>query len=217
MTLRCVKHGESSDAWIAGVATLDNLLWVLQPLSETVAVDRRDSMTESLLQEINAGMTEIGTPAEEIETFTAWLQDHLTTLSANDRAYLADDEREELDTIVETLEEVVLTTVPTDPGTLSDITEDVMSKIRDITEGTWVEITSRETPIRCKLATVTQPGLSYIFVNRRGMKVLEKSRGELAALIEAGQLKLIDESQVFDRALQSVIGNLRELQRGQNR
>ena len=45
------------------------------------------------------------------------------------------------------------------------------------------------------------------------MKVLQKNRMELACLLKDKELKLIDESQVFDRALQSVIGNLRQMQR----
>ena len=86
--------------------------------------------------------------------------------------------------------------------------------MKQITEGTWVELQEEEKlPIRCKLATVVQPGNSYIFVNKRGMKVAEKSRLQLAGLLEKDQLRMIDESQVFDRALQSVISNLRELQR----
>ena len=111
------------------------------------------------------------------------------------------------------VEEIILTPTPSifDESKVSDR---CATRLKLIHEGTWVEIRQEEDRLlRCKLATVTQPGDHYVFVNRRGMKVLEKSKGELAELIEAKQLKLIDESQVFDRALQSVIGNLRQMQR----
>ncbi|MFB3103776.1 MAG: DUF1631 family protein [Pseudomonadales bacterium] len=50
-----------------------------------------------------------------------------------------------------------------------------------------------------------------MFVNRRGMKVAENSLLGLAADLDAGTLTILAESQVFDRALQAVIGNLRQM------
>ncbi|XOV81628.1 MAG: DUF1631 domain-containing protein [bacterium] len=213
LTLRIIKLGETSPAWNAGVKTLDDLLWVLQPLSDLEEVENRDQLTQSLITEIYAGMTEVGCPDEETEAFQSWLTEHLDALSANDRAYLEEDERPELDVNEALMEEIILASPPTviDERTFP---EAVMEQLKLITEGTWIEIfTEDERTLRCKLATITQPGNNYIFVNRRGMKVLEKNRGELAEMLEHKQLKRIDESQVFDRALQSVIGNLRQLQR----
>ena len=51
-----------------------------------------------------------------------------------------------------------------------------------------------------------------MFVNRRGMKVAEKSRMELARDLQDDRLVVLNDSQVFDRALQAVIGNLRQIQ-----
>ncbi len=213
LTLRIIKLGESSAQWNAGVKTLDDLLWVLQPLSNLDEVENRDQLTQSLVAEIYAGMTELGCPDEETQEFQNWLTEHLYSLSANDRAYLEEDERPELDVDEALMEEIILASPPTviDERALPEAT---IEQLKLITEGTWIEIaTDDDRMLRCKLATITQPGNNYIFVNRRGMKVLEKNRGELAEMVENETLKRIDESQVFDRALQSVIGNLRQLQR----
>ena len=53
----------------------------------------------------------------------------------------------------------------------------------------------------------------YVFVNRRGMKVAERSRRGLAVELKRKSLTILAESQVFDRALQAVIGNLRQMHR----
>jgi hypothetical protein len=45
------------------------------------------------------------------------------------------------------------------------------------------------------------------------MKVLEKSRMGLAVDLKRKALTVLAESQVFDRALQAVIGNLRQMHR----
>ena len=213
LTLRIVKHGESSSAWNEGVATLDNLLWTLQPLSELSDVTERDRCAEKLLTEVQDGMFELGCTGDETEQFRSWLKDHLQSLSENDRAYLEEDERPALNIQQEMIEEIVLAAPVLDLAD-QDIDPRTIDVLKLITEGTWVEIeTDKDRKIRCKLATITQPGSNYIFVNRRGMKVLEQSAGQLAELIKTDHMKLIDESQVFDRALQSVIGNLRQLQR----
>lgn len=213
LTLRIIKLGESSAQWNAGVKTLDDLLWVLQPLSDLEEVENRDQLVQSLVTEIYAGMTELGCPDEETEGFQNWLTEHLYSLSANDRAYLEEDERPELDVDEALMEEIILASPPTVIDERA-FPETIIEQLKLITEGTWIEIsTDGDRMLRCKLATITQPGNNYIFVNRRGMKVLEKNRGELAEMVENKTLKRIDESQVFDRALQSVIGNLRQLQR----
>jgi len=50
-----------------------------------------------------------------------------------------------------------------------------------------------------------------VFVNRTGMKVLEKTRMGLAVEFRRGAIRLLDDSLLFDRALESVLGNLRKL------
>ncbi|MEM9621949.1 MAG: DUF1631 domain-containing protein [Pseudomonadota bacterium] len=213
LTLRWVKHGESSEQWMEAVQTLDDLLWALQPLSSQEDVDERRERAPTVVSCVHSGMLEVTCTEEETTTFTQWLGEHLEQLSENDMAYIRDDERPESDIALEPVEEIILTSVDTgnhDAG----IAPEFIGPLNNITEGTWVEIEEQDKKVlRCKLATITQPGNNYVFVNRRGMKVVEKNRVDLAILLKDKQLRIIDESQVFDRALQSVIGNLRAMQR----
>ena len=61
------------------------------------------------------------------------------------------------------------------------------------------------------LAAIIKPTGKYIFVNRTGMKVMEKTRMGLAVEFRRGAIRLLDDALLFDRALESVIGNLRKL------
>lgn len=65
---------------------------------------------------------------------------------------------------------------------------------------------------RCKLAAHISFSRKYIFVNRAGMKVAEFTETKLIKHYEQGLIRLLDDNQLFDRALESVIGNLRQLQ-----
>jgi hypothetical protein len=90
----------------------------------------------------------------------------------------------------------------------------MVREINRLTEGVWVEISDEDgDKTRCKLAAIVKPGNRYVFVNRRGMKVAERTRMALAVELKRRSIVILDESQVFDRALAAVIGNLRQLQR----
>lgn len=48
-------------------------------------------------------------------------------------------------------------------------------KVRQLRIGSWVEFREdEENTLRCKLTAIIAPANSYIFVNRTGLKVLEK-------------------------------------------
>lgn len=141
---------------------------------------------------------------------------HLTNICSNDRAYLEEDEPAPLDDAFEVMDEIILTV----PGEQLDAPTDVeveptyLEQVGKLREGSWVEITQPSGEIvRCKLSTIIEPGGRYIFVNRRGMKVAERSRRGLAVELKRNTLNILEESQVFDRALQAVIGNLRQMHR----
>ncbi|MGK0499668.1 MAG: hypothetical protein ACJAYG_001310 [Oceanicoccus sp.] len=87
-----------------------------------------------------------------------------------------------------------------------------LAKVDAMSMGHWVELHQQgEKKFRCRLAAVIKSAGKYIFVNRTGMKVAEYSRVSLALAIKQRQITTLDEGLLFDRALESVIGNLREM------
>ena len=86
--------------------------------------------------------------------------------------------------------------------------------IESLGTGCWFQLQPADGKAsqRCKLAAIISFSGKYIFVNRNGLKVAEFGRQELARCFDEGRISLLDENQLFDRALESVIGNLRQLQ-----
>eukprot|EP00903_Cladosiphon_okamuranus_P005310 g5308.t1 len=84
-----------------------------------------------------------------------------------------------------------------------------LEKAESLRVGSWIELTRDETKVRCKLAAFIKATGKYIFVNRSGAKVAEYLRLELAADMEAGKISMLDDGLIFDRALESIIDNLR--------
>ena len=77
--------------------------------------------------------------------------------------------------------------------------------------GTWIDIGSGEGSKRLRLAANVRHGSKLVFINARGIREAEYSGMALALAVEAGEIRVVDGSPLFDRALESVIGDLRRL------
>ncbi len=118
--------------------------------------------------------------------------------------------------MVEVIEEIVLLAPgenrAQEPEVVLPDDDEALARVDSLGVGSWVEFQEdEEHKLRCKLAAVIKPTGKYIFVNRTGMKVLEKTRMGLAVEFRRNAIRLLDDALLFDRALESVIGNLRRL------
>lgn len=118
--------------------------------------------------------------------------------------------------MVEVIEEIVLLAPgevrEREPEASLPDDDQALLEVDSLRVGSWVEIQEdEEHKLRCKLAAIIKPTGKYIFVNRTGMKVLEKTRTGLAVEFRRAAIRMLDDALLFDRALESVIGNLRKL------
>lgn len=74
--------------------------------------------------------------------------------------------------------------------------------------GSWIEIKDGQSILqRCKLIAILEPEGRYVFVNRSGIRWVDKLRCELITELRCGTVELLDESLLFDRALASIINS----------
>ena len=59
--------------------------------------------------------------------------------------------------------------------------------------------------LRCKLIRVSEDGQRYIFANRSGMTVAQRSATELQKGIENGSVHILDDNPIIERAIQAVL------------
>ena len=90
-----------------------------------------------------------------------------------------------------------------------------LRRVDELGVGAWMEWRSGEgeAVVRCKLAAVIRATGKYIFVNRSGARVAQFWRDDLARAMASGELQMLDDGMIFDRALESVIDSLRSRQR----
>jgi hypothetical protein len=96
---------------------------------------------------------------------------------------------------------------------VAETTNDALrQQVAQLALGAWVEMVQGDgKKFRARLAAIIKATGRYIFVNRTGMKVAEHTQETLLLAMQAGDLVILDEGQLFDRALESVIGNLRQM------
>jgi hypothetical protein len=217
LLLTCLKYGDQSAEWHADVQTMEQLIWSVQRHDEPDASLRLLALVPGLLKSLRDGLSSsafdpfaTGEFFSELET----LHVQLFESPGQKREQSAD-----VPVMVEVREEIVLRTADEGPIETASIrlpADDAgLLQVDQLRPGGWVEFQEdEENTLRCKLAAIIEATGKYIFVDRTGMKVLERSRTGLALEFRRGAVRTLDDTLLFDRALESVIGNLQRLNRG---
>jgi hypothetical protein len=262
LMLACLKHGAESHEWQAALATMDNLVWSVEPHEDAQARMRLLELVPGLLKALREGLVSAAVDpfvtgeyfaqleALHVQAFQRFkwsmpapVQPAVTAefesaaellagpvlerdetelavehaLSALDLPALAEGEAlAEPAAMIEVIEEIILLAPGEvrEPPAETSLAEDdeAFAQVDSLRVGSWVEFQEdEEHKLRCKLAAVIKPTGKFIFVNRTGMKALEKTRTGLAVEFRRSAIRLLDDALLFDRALESVIGNLRRL------
>ncbi|HEX7369882.1 MAG TPA: DUF1631 domain-containing protein, partial [Rhodanobacteraceae bacterium] len=98
-----------------------------------------------------------------------------------------------------------------DPDDMSvNIDAGSLQAVRDLKVGGWVEFTdeagNRE---RAKLSWISPISGKYLFVNRRGLKVADRTAVQLATELHDNRAMILEEVPLFDRALDAIVDRLR--------
>jgi len=219
LLLTWLKQGEASAEWQAGLQTMDDLIWSVEPQDPVDARLKLLELVPGLLKSLRDGLTSAAFDPFATSEFFSQLEGlHVQVLQLLARKNAEPVVSAQTPAMVEVVEEIVLS-APHEP-----LVEDVAFElpaddaallwIRQLRIGQWVEIREdEENSLRCKLTAIIEPGGKYIFVNRTGMKVLERTAQALAVEFRRGAVRLLDDALLFDRALASVIGNLRRMKK----
>ncbi len=82
--------------------------------------------------------------------------------------------------------------------------------LRNLAVGMWVHLAADDDKLHpAKLSWISPISSRLMFVNRRGVRVLVASLEELAAMKKQGKLIVREQENLFDQAMQSVMGRLK--------
>lgn len=99
-----------------------------------------------------------------------------------------------------------------DPDDMSvNIDATSLQAVRELKIGAWIEFVDdtggRE---RAKLSWISPISGKYLFVNRRGLKVVDRTALELATEVHKQRALILEEVPLFDRALDAIVDRLRK-------
>ena len=213
-----LRGGEGSRSWIEGLNILDRLLRLL----EVDLADRDRAKVELVLQDIDHRLRHIAIDEVQRSDQMDRLQFILSPLlpgnvTAIDQYKKASVNRDQTDQVKHIIISSLTSEMPGENITAAlDRVEAMDATAQDslsaMQKGCWVELSDGiKSHRRGKLAGIVGPTWKYVFVNNKGKLVAEKNRASLADELQQGQVTVLDNSQLFDKAIKAAINDVKDL------
>lgn len=229
-----LKYGPESTNWQGAVKTIDHLLLSVTPPASDAERKKLFNVVPVLLKNLRQGLNTISfNPFEMGEMFAELEQVQMQILRGETPEHVEDKTPDPARALVAAVTEDMqrmgaapVVTPRKAPVTQLDITrpkeepqyaplpdsDPFLEKAKQLNVGAWFEFRNdKGLKTRAKLAAHIKSADKLIFVNRTGVKIDEKSTLGVAHALKNGEVSLIEDSQLFDRALENVIGNLRKV------
>lgn len=226
----CLKEGTDSEAWKQAVKVVDAVIWSAIPQPGADWTARLAALSPKLINSLRKGLSGVH--------YDSLQRDVLLREMADMHAGLQRGEATATVSVVEArntegrplagqvaagdvgrsnagdVTSVVLPDAELQPPAGEVLPEDnrFVQLVSRMSVGGWVEfINGEKQEQRHKLVARIRSVDKLIFANRRGVKVAEMTGMMLALDMSLGRARLVEEAEFVDRALESMIGNLRDI------
>lgn len=219
LILTHLRHGEDSPEWIEAVQLIDDLIWACQQHTGEKSLQRYNKIKPDLIQRIASGLSHISNTDDTVSETVRLIETDLDQLQSDTEApAFRPINAEQAINLGHTPGSGSktwknMTGIERQQARYKALTYEFIRKAEQLPINTWVSYTTGDEgkSTRCKLSSTITASDSFVFVNRFGFKVLEKQRKEFAYDMQEGRATPLDGGQLFDRAMTSIITNLRQL------
>lgn len=213
-----LKHGEDSPEWLEAVQLVDDLIWASHRQDDNRSLQRLGKMKPELLQRIANGLTRISSTAEASQQAIRTIGETLDELQTESNVEKRSISAEQAVALGHTPGSgskswQEMTALERQQARYKALTYEFIKKADALPVGTWVsyEDSRRGKILRCKLSAKLEVSDTYVFVNRFGFKVLERSRKDFAYDMQQRRAIPLETGVLFDRAMENIVSNLRQL------
>jgi len=203
-----LKEGPGGSSWKPVMSTIDVLLWTVKSEKQPGDKERFDKINPRLLDNLEKALEIGGTSKSRITKIIRQLKQvqdfsfHQAETVAKHRLMPAASPTTPTTTIPAPIARKEPPPLPRDDPHLRQVDKFPI--------GIWLEFQgSGGQPVRCTLAAKIDSIDKMFFVNHQGVKVVELTRMRLARELKAGSVRIVSEGSLVDRAIESVISNLR--------
>lgn len=227
--ITCVKDGPQGLIWESQLELMDRLIWSVQPSANPEQRQNVLARIPALLNDLREGLNAIlYNPFEMTRLFKELEAEHIRCLSTSQTDQGGNTvDGEGGSEGKPTVEQEWNASDCDEPSVASEsspllteeqcLREESLQRLATVDLGTWFEFsTDAGHQLRAKLSARLNGGRRLIFVNRAGFKLADKKTQEVAEDLSNGKAFILDHNMLFDKALEQVITNLRDLRADQS-
>ncbi len=223
LVLTYLRHGEESAEWRAATRFIDDFAWSVEPKKDDADRLRLRELTPEIERLLRQGLAATGLHDGHLQELWDEIAQIYRQHSSDGAVRAPESAPAHAEEITVSFaagrggEEVVFgpndTTTEDDDVDLAAVEAlGTWLKIaRALKAGTWFEFVkddgSRE---RAKLLWISTIRALYLFVNRNGLKIAEKTAGELAEELKEQKAVILEQVALVDRALDAIMHKLKD-------
>jgi hypothetical protein len=224
LVLTLLRQGEDSNEWRQALRFADEFAWSAEPKTTDAERTRLKGILPALEKNLRHGLATVAYHENDVTQLMHELNAFYRNALAGETAALhSKDEQGSSFEIVSKaaataaavespVEEIVMADAEESaPEANYDADDECLKQAKEMKVGTWVEFTDAATgnKERAKLSWISPISSKYLFVNRKGLKVSDKTVFALAAEIRRGDAVVLEEVPLFDRALDAIVERLK--------
>lgn len=237
LVLTLLREGDESEQWHNALRFADEFVWSAQPKETDADRTRLRALLPQLERALRHGLATVAYGESDLHELMQKLRALYQRLLGGERTEVRTAREVIAEAVVpvpaespaaggdETssaaappqpqspVEEIVLSTGEDNQGEPEQdypADDEFLQAARAIKVGTWLELTMEDgTQERVKLSWISPISGKYLFVNRRGLKVCDRTVFALAADLRRGSARVLAEVPLFDRALDAIVAKLR--------
>ena len=209
MLNRYIRHGRDSQQWMQSVLLLKLLLKCIQPIRypSQLALVKNNHM--ALIEAVNDELYETKQDKDSIRDQINTLKTHFIKMIEDYDLQIVDENNQQI--TEESLQEETTEGTQEELEQIQEQIETAKQKIAQLSSstkpGVWYEIYNGEDRAvrRLKLSVILTDAAQLIFVDRKGVKVIEKDAAVFARELEENRSRILADHSTFDHALGQVM------------
>jgi hypothetical protein len=232
-----LRHGPDSEEWQAAENFVDQVVAVVQPPKDAGERERLRSMRPALEWTLRKGLAATGMHEQDIDAIWEGLAQiidhHIEAIESEQAQPAVSVALEDLSVQFGSAQEIPAAgageknEVGGEPeqgeaegaGDAAQVLDDALRQWMEVTKqlkaGTWFEFLKDDgTRERAKLLWISTIRALYLFVNRNGLKVAEKTARQLAEELHRQRAVILEETALVNRALDAILARLRQRREG---
>ena len=196
--------------WLRSCQIAQDLVWCLQPIHSQKDRQHWIVTAPKLLKELKSGLQDVSYHTNSLDETMITIRSSLTH-AFKQNTFVEEDTKPTFKSASSILNTQNRSAVERQLAFNGTELEKYSIQIDGLAPGTWVEFTlDNHKKLRCKLSTKLEEADTFIFVNRMGLKSLEKSREELANDLLKKKATILAQGLLIDRAMNTIASSLKQ-------